>query len=166
MAKQWSKIKNHLENSLCEKLRGRLSYFSTSYRHAHDGEGRVCILVDKKEIINIPFTNKFKIGEEVVLLKETADNDYNMYSYEASERAAHSLTQKGVLTTWAFGDAYDDFNVKTIEECLASDNYITLMIALVDKRTGRRMLDKLKDSANEWPEWLKYFYNLRVSTYR
>jgi len=160
MQKQWSKIKKHLEESLCEKLKGRVSYFATSYRHTHDGQGRVCILVDKKEIINMPFTNYGELNDELHRLREETGSQYFNY-----EQASINLTQKGVLTPWAFSSAYDDFCVKPIEECLSADNYVTRAIALMDKRTGRRTLEKMKESVIELPEWLQFFYDLRISTY-
>lgn len=158
---QWSKIKKHLEDSICDKLKDRVTYFATSYRHAHDGQGRVCLLVDKKEILNMPFTNQWGIFDEMDRLRRETDISY----YDAHTRATYNISQTGVLSTWVFSTAYDEFCTKSIEECLSSENYLTRVIAFLDKRTGRRTLEKMKESIKELPEWLQYFYNLRVSTY-
>ena len=54
--KHWAKTRKILEQDLlCNSLRGRVRYFATRYRNAHDGIGRVCVLVDEKEVINMPF---------------------------------------------------------------------------------------------------------------
>ena len=35
------------------------------------------------------------------------------------------------------------------------------MFAILDRRVGKRTLERLKDLLNEQPEWLKPFYLLR-----
>ena len=36
------------------------------------------------------------------------------------------------------------------------------MFAILDRRVGKRTLEKLKDTLDEQPEWLKQFYILRI----
>ena len=44
--KKWSKVKKMLEDDcLCETLKGRVKFFNTRYRSAHDRAGRICIPV-------------------------------------------------------------------------------------------------------------------------
>lgn len=162
MQTQWSKMKKRLEDSICDKLKGRVEYFATSYRHAHDGQGRVCILVDKKEIINMPFSNNGEINQEIINLHEKANKPYK----EIYKEACNNKALEGVFSTWIFAYAYDEFCVKTIEECLNSDNLLVKLIAFIDKRTGYRTLIKFKNRIVELPEWLQYFYNLRLQTYK
>lgn len=35
------------------------------------------------------------------------------------------------------------------------------MFAVLDRRVGKRTIDKLKASIDEQPEWLRFFYLLR-----
>ena len=73
MNQPWSKIRKKLEQDLlCESLRGRVRYFATRYRHAHDGTGRVCILVDNEEKLNMPYETQYKISEEVYKRKDSS----------------------------------------------------------------------------------------------
>ena len=49
--KSWSDIrKTHEQDRLAPSLRGRVQYFITRYREAHDDHGRVAIRVDGKEV--------------------------------------------------------------------------------------------------------------------
>ena len=36
------------------------------------------------------------------------------------------------------------------------------MFAVLDRRIGKRTLDKLQDSISDQPEWLRFFYLLRM----
>jgi len=44
---------------------------------------------------------------------------------------------------------------------IQSNNPIVRMFAILDRRIGKRTLEKLKDTLAEQPEWLKQFYILR-----
>lgn len=47
----WSGMRKKLEQDyLAEPLRGHIRYFVTTYKHSHDQEGRVAILLDGREI--------------------------------------------------------------------------------------------------------------------
>jgi len=35
---------------------------------------------------------------------------------------------------------------------------------ILDRRTGKRTLEKLKPTVDEQPEWLRYFYQLRLES--
>jgi len=55
--RHWAEVRKILEQDLlCDSLKGRVRYFTTRYRKAHDNIGRVCVLVDEKEIISMPFS--------------------------------------------------------------------------------------------------------------
>lgn len=160
MQKQWSKIKKRLEDSICDKLKGRVTFFAASYRGAHDGQGRVCVLVDKKEIVNMSFTNNGEWYAEYYKVREEG--------YEGKAligRTNRNLAKRGLFTTNLFAEAWDEFCTKSVEELLSSDNAISRMIALIDRRTGYRTLVKRKDEMSAAPEWLKIFYDLRMSIY-
>ena len=56
-----------------------------------------------------------------------------------------------------------DFELaQDIQTSLASDNPIVRMFAVLDRRVGKRTLEKLKDEIDRQPEWLQYFYRLRL----
>ena len=60
-----------------------------------------------------------------------------------------------------FCDALADYRNQDIKVSIQSDNPIVRMFAILDRRVGKRTLEKLKDDLDEQPEWLKQFYILR-----
>ena len=157
MNKPWSKTRQMLEEDfLCDSLKGRVRYFTTRYRHAHDGTGRVCILVDDIEKLNIPFETEYKISKEVYKRKDDSKSLKNWYDEVTDE-----FHKNGIFEPWDFGNALDEYFENRIEQSLESDDLLVRLLAVLDRRTGRRTLEKLKFTVNDLPEWLQYFYNLR-----
>lgn len=64
-----------------------------------------------------------------------------------------------------FLDAVLTFRNMGIREALASENLIICILAIMDKRVGRRTLAKIKNEQKyeDYPEWVKQFYKLRFS---
>ena len=50
---RWSKLKKQLEDFICPCLKGRVEFWITNYRKAHDQMGRTYITVDGKEVVNM-----------------------------------------------------------------------------------------------------------------
>jgi hypothetical protein len=65
-------------------------------------------------------------------------------------------------TDWEFSDALRDYRNQSIDLSIASDNPIIRMFAIVDRRIGKRTLEKLKDDIPNQPEWLKPLYVERM----
>jgi len=62
-------------------------------------------------------------------------------------------------------DAALTFRNMSIKDALDSENYIIKILAILDKRIGKRTLDQIK-TANEYlqyPPWVQQFYHLRLS---
>lgn len=138
MPQSWSGIRKRLEEDLlCEKLRGRVKYFITRYRESHDGElSRFAISIDNNQIISGSgnWWDDFTI------------NDIN----------------QGNFTTRNFSEALDFYLHNPIENSITSDNGLIRLLAILDRRIGKRTLDRLKDTVSEQPEWLRPFYTLRL----
>lgn len=144
---------------MCDSLKGRVRYFTTRYRKSHDGRGRACVLVDDQEIINMPFIVEYNLYTEVRKRKESeSDKHYaELYKEVSNEYYNQGLYQPG-----DFGFALDEFLSNSISESLESDDWIVRMLAIMDRRVGKRTLEKIKPSIGNLPEWLQYFYNLRL----
>lgn len=65
-------------------------------------------------------------------------------------------------TDGEFCAALKTYRNQPISESLFSENPIVRMFAVLDRRVGKRTLDKLKDSIGEQPGWLRFFYLLRM----
>jgi len=69
---------------------------------------------------------------------------------------------EGIFDVWQFTDAVERFLNSNIKESLVSENPLVRLLAIVDRRVGKRTLEKLKDTVSQQPEWLQYFYRLRL----
>ncbi|WP_456300802.1 SF0329 family protein [Variimorphobacter saccharofermentans] len=59
-------------------------------------------------------------------------------------------------------NAVEEFLNSNIRESLFSENPLIRLLAIVDRRVGKRTLKEIKASIPQQPVWLKYFYELRV----
>ena len=158
MNKPWSKVRQMLEEDfLCESLKGRVRYFTTRYRHAHDGTGRVCILIDDIEKLNMPFQTENEMYAEVYRRK---DDSKSLKDW--CDEVAGEFHNNGIFEPGDFGVALNEYFENSIEQSLNSDDLLVRLLAILDRRTGKRTLERIKPTINDLPEWLQYFYNLRL----
>ena len=62
-----------------------------------------------------------------------------------------------------FAAALNEYRNKSIEVSIHSQNPIIRMFAVLDRRVGKRTIDKLKNEIEQQPLWLQQFYKLRIS---
>jgi len=162
--RHWAEVRKILEQDLmCDALKGRVRYFATRYRKAHDGYGRVCILVDKKEILDMPFTVEDR-GYAEVSKRKNAGSDKS-YA-ELHKEVEKEYNEQGLYYPGDFGFALDEFLSNSISESLEAEDWLVRMLAIMDRRVGKRTLKKIKPSVADLPEWLQYFYHLRIQSER
>jgi hypothetical protein len=70
--------------------------------------------------------------------------------------------EKGCFDQYAFYEAFYEYDNQDIKISLESKNSIERLFAILDKRVGKRTLEKLFVSETIQPEWLQYFYQLRM----
>lgn len=146
--KSWSNLRRILEEDrLCPALRGRVQYFMTRYHDAHDDEGRLCIRVDGKEYLNSCFMN---------IRYQKPDHQWHWRTKE-DQNAQGLFDNLDVLNAI---DAYMD--ELTIDEALSSDDPLIRLFAVLDRRVGKRRLPALAAAMENEPEWLQFFYRLRL----
>lgn len=173
MGQSWSGIKKRLEQDLmCEKLRGRVKYFITKYRKSHDEESRIAILIDGEEVIqgNIydfyreaePLIDKMRMKQEIE--RRSWNGKEILYDNEnkALEESVDDICiNEGIIDTYLFTKALDFYLSHSIDESICSTNPLVRLLAIFDRRIGKRTLLKLKDNVDAQPAWLKPFYQLR-----
>ncbi len=158
--KKWSKIKKILEDDcLCEALKERVEYFNTRYRCAHDQAGRICILVDKKEILSMSSLKEYELYD---LAHELSPSDQSMK--EAYENVDEIVCSKGIFAPWDFEEAFEIYQNQKISESIHSENLLVKLFAILDRRVGKRSLTALVDECSGWSKWLRYFYQLRMES--
>lgn len=48
----WAGLNKQLKGTLCDSLKGKITYFLTRYHDVHNSNGRATILFDGKELVN------------------------------------------------------------------------------------------------------------------
>lgn len=157
MAISWSAMRKKLEKkNLCDSLQGRVQYFATRYRETHDSEGGVALRVDGREV----FRSDFFKWARVMFIDRTQS--------EAEEKSWQELNMdsnvKGAFDQFGFYRAFYKYDNQCIEKSLESEDAVVRLFALLDKRVGKRTLGKLLPSVEQQPEWLRYFYRLRMES--
>lgn len=157
--KSWQHLNKRLCETLCDELRGRITYFLTRYHAVHNAYGRAAIRLDGKEIAKFMWINMYVLeGEEHKLWEKNAPEE----EFRELER---ELAEKGVLCEWDFLRAATDFLQMPIDKALSSDNYIVSIFAVMDRRVGKRTLKKIaaEEEYKSCPEWVRQFYELRLA---
>ena len=155
----WTKMRQKLEQEyLAESLRGRLSYFVTTYHAMHDGdEGRVAVRLDGTEILKSNFFERFaEMWKQYEVLKQDP-----AVSDPWRQSAAEAI-REGCFYQRDFYRAFNEFDSQSITESLASENALVRMLALLDRRTGKRTLEKLRVPMRTEPQWLQMIYYIRL----
>ncbi len=159
----WSKTNQKLQNFLCDSLKGRVRYFITSYRKAHDQTGRGAIIVDGKEVLNACFLNKQV--KDYYRSQEISKNPSYIpkYNSELSNlwEAQDMLYKEGLRGDCDFTLAVKSILTKSIDECINSEDYLTRIFAIVDRRMGKKRLLKTKSNYDDMHELEQFFYDLR-----
>ncbi|MDR2686692.1 MAG: hypothetical protein LBB75_02990 [Oscillospiraceae bacterium] len=159
--RHWAEVRKILEQDrLCDSLKGRVRYFATRYRGAHDQTGRVCVLVDGKEIINMPFETEIKIYAEVNRRWPGSGKSRGQLEPEVRK----DFGEQGLYEAGDFKYALEEFLASDISLSLQSEILLVRMLAILDRRVGKRTLLKIKPAVDQLPEWLQFFYRLRLES--
>ena len=158
----WSGMRKYLEKEmLADCLKGRIRYGCTTYV-GMDGCKIFEICIDDKQVkcfswetVNNYFIEKgYKSIEKPFGAIEYWDEFWSLLDkYPLNERTEYKDSE--------FADALTEYRNQDIKSSVESDNPIVRMFAILDRRVGKRILEKLKDTLDEQPEWLKQFYILR-----
>ena len=158
----WSGIRNKLENDyLCPTLRGHIQYFAASYWESHDQTGRAAIRLDGVEVLR---SNYYAYEQNYwnryqALRREGIGQD----DRTAPFRLAHEGTlNDGCFDNGFFYEAFHEFDNQSIEKSLVSKNPLVRILALLDRRLGKRRLLALEESMEQELDWVRAFYVIRL----
>lgn len=154
----WSKIRSKLEKEhLAPSLRGHITYFATSYSKCPDHYGRAAILLDGKEIVSGSYCEQWS---KVKLLPEDETLETRLkYVFPYMDNTA---VKYGQFDQHCFYAAFQEFDNQSIEQSLESENMLVRILAILDKRVGKRRLAKIGDSIENEAEIYQTFYKIRV----
>ncbi len=173
MGNSWSGIRKILEQDLlCQSLQGRVQYFMTHYHGAPDNYGRFCVRVDGKEVFWAnPYNESafYEYADELQKEKNIPRREWNgkkfLYDEENNQiedAAAAQMMQEGIMDIWQITDAIQQYRQMDVQTALSSENEAVRMFAILDRRLGKRTLQKQAKVIKEQPEWLQFFYKLRL----
>ena len=159
----WSGMRRYLEHDmLAPSLYGRVRYGCTAYV-GMDGSRIFEICIDGRpvkhfslETVNTWFLdNGYRPGPRPVGLGEYWDGLWMLLDeVPRSRRTAYTDDE--------FCDALAAYRTQDIAASLHSEDPLVRMLAILDRRVGKRTLSALRDTVSQQPEWLQNFYRLRM----
>ena len=155
---EWTKIRHKLEHEyLAVSLRGRLTYFVTAYHKTHDGdEGRAALRLDGAEILKSNYFDR--MSAQWRHYYADPDDASGLSWYDSALAALHD----GEFYQRDFYRAFGEFDNQPIKASLHSENAIVRMFALLDRRTGKRTLEALREPMAHEPQWLQMIFFVRL----
>ncbi|SFJ35198.1 hypothetical protein SAMN02799624_04211 [Paenibacillus sp. UNC496MF] len=186
----WSKLKQQLESFLSPALIGRVDYLATSYRYLPDKAGLCNIAVDKKNVLNMNdattsirwYQSELEIKhdpsihipihrDELEAVRKDAKGPVPEERLEViargrrrTELAKELMAAQSTLSKSNFHAEATKFLARSIEESLESKEIIANILALVDRRIGKKRILNMRETIKLKHPSVQYFYELRLST--
>lgn len=160
--KSWSELRKYLSDCLCDELREKITYFLTRYHKVHNSYGRAAICLDGKEEVIFSWAEMYRQEADIsALYRKNPDSEYNELLSGLKNKWDESCT----YCEMDFLSAVLEFRNLSIQDALCSENCIIRILAIMDKRVGKRTLQKIKyeKAYRTYPEWVRRFYELRLS---
>lgn len=184
----WSKLKQNLEGFLAPALQGKVEYRATSYSYLTGKSGNCYITVDKKNIFNMndktsPITwyqseieikndphlrIPVSIEEIEALRKETngAVPEDRLHVMARNRKmnglAKELLSAQTALSKSNFTATATKFLATPIDESLEGQDILLNILALMDRRVGKKRILSMSDSIKLKHPIVQYFHGLRL----
>lgn len=186
----WSKLKQQLESFLSPALVGKVEYRATSYRYLPDKAGHCYISVDKKNVLNMSDTTspirwyqtemevkndpdlQIPISHEEIEAvrkdtKGTVPEDRLQViarGRKISGLAKELLSAQASLSKSNFSVVATKFLSTSVDESLESNDILLNILALVDRRVGKKRIINMSEKIKLKHPAVQYFYELRRRT--
>ncbi|WP_270165440.1 SF0329 family protein [Paenibacillus sp. SYP-B4298] len=184
----WSKVKQQLESFLSPALQGRVEYRATSYRYLPDKAGQCYITVDKKNILHMGdpaspirwYQTELEIKNDATIQIPISEEEIEAIRIETqgqvpedrlqviargrktSVYAKEIMLAQTALSKSDFMTVATRFLSTSIEDCLESKEILLNILALVDRRVGKKRLLNMADKMKAKHPSVQYFYELRL----
>ncbi|MCL6604884.1 MAG: hypothetical protein K6T94_18635 [Paenibacillus sp.] len=186
----WSKLKQQLESFLCPALNGRVEYRAPGYRYLPDKSGICYISVDKKNVLNMSDkTNPIRLYQTELEIKNDPDIQIPICNGEIeavrkdtkgsvpedrlkviarnrkiTEYAKELLSAQASLSKSNFIVVANKYLSSPIEESMESSDILLNILALVDRRVGKKRILGMAEKMKLKHPIVQYFYELRRNT--
>ena len=147
--KSWSDLRKRQLELLAPALQGRVDYHLARYHEVHNSYGHAAILVDGRAAVTFSWVEMY---------------EQEMYNYD--EAHLSRWENDATFSDYEFIDALTAYRHLAIADALQNEDFIIRVLAILDRRTGKRTLQRLihEDAWNGWPEWVRRFCMLRFDT--
>ena len=159
----WSGMRKYLEQEmLAESLRGRVRYGCTTYV-GMDGCRVFEVCLDGKQVkrfsletVNTYFIeNGWKKNDSPMGMGEYWEEFWTLFGKKP-------INMRTEYTDVEFCEALEQYRNQSIQESIDSENPLVRMFAVLDRRVGKRTLERLE--VEKQPAWLRQFYQVRLDT--
>jgi hypothetical protein len=183
----WSKTRQQLNNFLYPGLKDILTYNATGYRYAPDKSGMNYITINKKNIFNMKdntttikwYQTEQEIKNDKSIILPVSDEEIEAIRIETKgtvpedrliimarnkkmvNYAKELLSAQSSLSKSDFQVTANIYLSTSIEDSLESSDILLNILALVDKRVGKKRLIKISEKIKLKHPVVQYFYNLR-----
>ncbi|MHA6484142.1 SF0329 family protein [Paenibacillus sp. strain BS8-2] len=186
----WSKVKQQLVSFLAPALSERVEYQATGYKYIPDKAGLCYIAVDKKNILNMNdtttsikwFKSELEIKNDSVFQIPITHGELEAVRTETKGKAPEERLREMVRSRKISGIAKELFLVQTalsksnfmveanrflslpIQESLECNEILLNILALVDRRVGKKRILQMEETIKLKHPAVQYFYELRIQT--
>lgn len=160
--KSWAGLNKQLSEKLCNSLKNRITYFLTRYHDVHNSYGRAAILLDGKELVNFAWIEMYHQEMDISA------------AHEENKRTSYEDILVELKPKWDVSCTYNEMDFlaaalrfwnMSIQEALESEDYLIKIFAILDKRIGQRVLQRIsvEGEYRMYPKWVQQFYDLRLT---
>ncbi len=160
----WSGMRKYLEQDmLADSLKGRVRYGCTTYP-GMDGCRIFEVCIDGAQVKRFSWETVNTYFIDKGYTQNPAPNGIGEYWAEFWPLLEkYPISQRTEYTDEEFCEALEAYRNQNIQDSILSDNPMIRMFAILDRRVGKRTLQKVQDSLDEQPQWLRPFYLLRLN---
>lgn len=162
----WSKTRKALMNRLADSLHGRVDFYMAGYEPYRRYENVFYISVDKETWFA---SNDMSVAEVSVRRSRLESEIKEEDDYWEEYRRIYNKAEQQAIRETGFLDAdqimkriHLYLNCVSIEECLSGEDYFLYLLAILDRRLGKRRLQKIYENVENEPEWIQKFIRLRA----
>lgn len=183
----WSKLKQQLEGFLSPALEGTVEYRAPGYRYLPDKSGICYISVDRRNVLNMGdktntirwYQTELEIKNDPEIRIPVSKDDIEAVRQAAkgpvpeerlivmarsrlsTEHAKELMSAQAALVKSNFIVVANKFLTTPIEESLESRDMVLNILALVDRRVGKKRILGMTEKMGLKHPMVQYFYELR-----
>ncbi len=161
----WSGMRKFLEREMIvDSLQGRVRYDCTTHV-GMDGCHEFEMYIDNRLIKRFSWETVNSYFIKMGYVTKTAPmsiRDYWDEYWDILEE--HPMEARTEYTDEEFCEALEEYRNQNIQKSIRSENPVVTMFAILDRRTGKRMLEKIKVKVKLQPEWVQLIYQFRCES--